>query len=496
MSTKRNKIEFGDFQTPLPLALGVLEAVGDINGYDVIIEPTCGYGTFLQACLELGVGLEKLEGWEINPAYVKVANNIICNNKIDIVVKEQDFFKVDWRSLEKELSGKSVLYLGNPPWVTNTVLSAMLSENLPEKCNFKGYSGLEAMTGKSNFDISEWIIIQLLNIISNTDSSVAFLIKTSVARSLFLHIAENNLLVSDIAIKKIDAGKHFGVNVDACLFFAKGSRASVEYNCKVYTDLNSIYHSSVMGYCNGKLVSDYGKYKKLERFDGKCQFVWRSGIKHDACKVMEFEFVDGVLCNGYSEKADIPDDFLFPMYKCSQIAKKEISDPKKYMLVTQRKIGDNTDIVKCGSPETWKYLIKYSEILNKRKSSIYRAAPRFAIFGVGEYSFMPWKIVVSGLYKTVVFNKIGTYDGKPIVVDDTSYMLGFDTEEQADLVLYILNSEICREFISSIIFTDSKRPVTVSLLNRIDIKKIAIELGVGNEFDSLFSLQQEFSFIE
>ena len=34
----------------------------------------------------------------------------------------------------------------------------------PTKENFQGFSGIAARTGKSNFDISEWMLIQLKEI--------------------------------------------------------------------------------------------------------------------------------------------------------------------------------------------------------------------------------------------------------------------------------------------------------------------------------------------
>ena len=46
------------------------------------------------------------------------------------------------------------LVLGNPPWVTNAELGLLKNSNLPIKSNFQGHKGLEALTGKANFDIS------------------------------------------------------------------------------------------------------------------------------------------------------------------------------------------------------------------------------------------------------------------------------------------------------------------------------------------------------
>ena len=46
----------------------------------------------------------------------------------------------------------------------------------------------------------------------------------------------------------------------------------------------------------------------------------------------------------------------------------------------------------------------------------------------------------------------------------------------------ILNSQACQEFLSSLVFTDSKRPITVELLQRLNIHAIAVEAGMATEW--------------
>jgi hypothetical protein len=72
-------------------------------------------------------------------------------------------------------------------------------------------------------------------------------------------------------------------------------------------------------------------------------------------------------------------------------------------------------------------------LLAKRGSSIYRDKPDFSIFGVGEYTFSPWKVAIAGMYKSLGFVKVGMRDGKPIVFDDTTNFLPCPSEAAADL---------------------------------------------------------------
>jgi hypothetical protein len=79
------------------------------------------------------------------------------------------------------------LILGNPPWVTNADLGAIESNNLPNKSNFQGRSGIEAITGKSNFDISECMLLRYLDWLEGTEGAIAVLCKTAIARKILLH---------------------------------------------------------------------------------------------------------------------------------------------------------------------------------------------------------------------------------------------------------------------------------------------------------------------
>ncbi|HBK82081.1 MAG TPA: hypothetical protein DDZ41_00540, partial [Flavobacterium sp.] len=108
-----------------------------------------------------------------------------------------------------------------------------------------------------------------------------------------------------------------------------------------------------------------------------------------------------------------------------------------------------------------------------RKSSIYNNKPPFSIFGVGDYSFKPYKVAISGLYKTFHFTLVLPQNEKPVMLDDTCYMLGFDKLEFAVYSLILLNSETTMQFLQSITFPDAKRTFTKDVLMRIDLWELA-----------------------
>ena len=81
----------------------------------------------------------------------------------------------------------------------------MGSENLPLKDNFKGLKGLDAITGKGNFDIAEYIILQLLSEFKDYPCHIAMLCKTIVAKNIVRDLEKYKFCLSDIKMITFDA---------------------------------------------------------------------------------------------------------------------------------------------------------------------------------------------------------------------------------------------------------------------------------------------------
>jgi hypothetical protein len=161
---------------------------------------------------------------------------------------------------------------------------------------------------------------------------------------------------------------------------------------------------------------------------------------------------------------------------------------RKAVLVTQRHTGDDTSDIARQAPRTWKYLLRHADVLDGRKSSIYRNRPRFSIFGVGSYSFAPWKVAISGLYKKISFVVVPPCDERPVMVDDTSYSIPCRSKQEAELLFELLSSQAANEFLQSLIFSDSKRPITIDVLRRLSFVELARHLG---RLDSLEKFLQK-----
>jgi hypothetical protein len=474
------KLEYGDFQTPLDLAEKICHKLLklDVNP-GIIVEPTCGIGNFIQAAALSFPLAHKIIGVEVNPNYLQaIRKNKQFSQDERIQVQQSSFFEFDWSSVIDRFSEK-ILVLGNFPWITNSQQGVIGGKNLPQKTNFQNHNGLDAITGKSNFDISEWMLIHSIQWLQNREACLAMLCKTSVARKLLNYIRSKNLNLSYCATYGIDAKKYFNATVDACLLFCKFDSNSRNYFCDVFCNLDA-ETSYRIGYRNDTPIRDIESFDKLrDLHNPKMGSQWRSGIKHDCSSVMELRKVDDGLINGLGEIVELEETCLFPLIKGSAVAQNRLESVERYVLVTQKYIGEPTEYLQSLAPKTWNYLIAHSEYLDSRKSKIYNKSSRFSIFGVGSYTFAPWKIAICGLYKKLDFRLIGEKNDKPTVFDDTVYFLSFEEEQVARQAFILLTSPTAIDFYSSLIFWDEKRPIKSSILNSLDLIALAKRLSVN-----------------
>lgn len=471
----RAKIEFGDFQTPPELCDQICKILIKLAvNPQTIIEPTCGLGNFIKAANKHFKTVDRIIGLEINKVYFNSIGSQNFKSRTDII--NGNFFTFDWEHFLAAVS-EPILFIGNPPWVTNSELSSLGSANLPEKQNFKGLRGFDALTGKSNFDVSEWMILKLVMLLQEKSGIVAMLCKTSVARQALAYLWKHGSSLSDARIYLIDTKKHFDVSADACLLVitVNGSFKSSEYNCLVFDSLQANAPSQTIGFMDGGLVSSMDDYRTLRylRASKDTTFRWRSGIKHDCSKIMELKRIGSNLyINGLGEHVALESTFLYPMLKSSDIGNGSLRPPRKYMLVTQMNVGDSVDRIRDTAPKTWSYLLANRHLLDARKSTIYKKNPPFSIFGVGDYSFSPWKVAISGFYKHTHFKVIPPHEDGPIVVDDTIYFLPCLHEKEALHLASLLNSPEAQRYLNSLIFMDAKRPVTTDLLSKLNIEAL------------------------
>jgi hypothetical protein len=470
--TEKN-VEYGDFQTNIKLAESVCDYLKNKNfNPQILVEPTCGKGNFILAAMKTFASLEQVFAVEIQEKYLwqlkfdlqEYFLNNPAANKPQIHLYHCSVFDFDFKIIQSQINHRELLVIGNPPWVTNSTLSTLNSNNLPQKSNFKNVKGIDAITGKGNFDIGEFISLKMLDLFAKESGYFAFLIKNSVVKNIVFEQKKNKYPIAEIEKHTINAKKEFDAAVDASLFVCRFN-STPEFTAQEF-DFYTSKPRVTLGWVNHKFSSDIEKYKKYQHLDGVCPFEWRQGIKHDCAKIMELERIDGGFRNQLGEEFELEEDLVYGILKSSDLKAETIDTPRKYTIVTQKRIGQETAPVLDKLPKTKAYLQGHKDYFLQRKSSIYNGKPMYSIFGVGDYSFKPYKVAISGLYKQTKFTLVKP-NGTVLLLDDTCYFIGFDTLEEAETIQHLLNQSETQEFIESFMFTDSKRAITKDLLMRV-----------------------------
>lgn len=477
----QNKREFGDFQTPEELTDLVCTYLKQSEiSPEVIFEPTFGQGSFLISALRQFPEIQDLIGVEIFEPYCRQTRFLIFEfflkssrkPKAAIHLFQADIFNLNYNKIFEIVGEKRLLILGNPPWVTNAELGRRNSENLPRKYNRKAQNGLDALTGASNFDLGEAVLLDLLKHFSSAPATIAMLVKDAVIKNIIHDLPRSEYAMEQIEALKINARKYFNASVQASLFHCRLNAKKPELFCtnRIMDKTNTI--AKHWGWAGDKFVANLGLYQKYAAFDEVCPFTWRQGMKHDCAKIMELVRTERGLVNGLNQPVKVESTRLYGLVKSSDLKSLVVSETNRQVIVPQDKLGDDTSRLENESPRLYQYLRKNEDFFTRRKSKIYNNMPPFSVFGIGDYTFAPFKVAISGLYKRSTFSLLLPAAGKPLLLDDTCYFLGFDRLADAAFVWAILNGEAVQNLLAAITFQEAKRPYTKRILMRLAISKI------------------------
>jgi hypothetical protein len=387
--------DLGDFQTPIPLAEKILRRLSaDGRVWVRALEPTCGRGNFIRALLRMPVPPKEIIGLEIQQGHIAAARTLIDTDQKPLVdIRMTNIFETNLqRQLEWRNTGP-LLVVGNPPWVTNSELGSLDSANLPTKRNIKLFKGFDAITGASNFDISEYIWIKLLKELADQNPTIALLCKTSVARNIISFCRQGAINIRDARMFRVNAMEWFKAAADACLFVVEAGSGSACYDIQVYESLDRETPATSIGFRRDYLIANLPLYSSAEFAEGFCPYTWRQGIKHDAASVVELQKdASGILRNAMGEQVDIEGEFVFPLFKSSDLNRNGVDSPSRWLIVPQRRLHDETSGLKMTAPKLWAYLDAHKKVFNARKSSIYKDAPTFSYFGLGVSHRIDWTL--------------------------------------------------------------------------------------------------------
>ncbi|MFO0606940.1 MAG: class I SAM-dependent methyltransferase [Polyangiales bacterium] len=457
------RVAHGDWQTPPDLArrvVALLRARGIAPA--AVLEPTCGRGAFVAAALD-AFPAARVVGYELSEAHLADARAALAGTRAEL--HRADFFSLDWDAALRALPDP-LLVVGNPPWVTSATQGAIASGNLPAKSNFQGHRGLDAVTGRANFDISEAMLRRLLGALHGRAFTLAVLYRSSVARHLLAAAAAGAMGGVGGHLGGRRAG-HFDAAVDAVLLAVSSASAPPPRTAGRCTTASTPRRprarwawraaTSSATSTPSPTPSRSPVPRRSRGARGSARLRRRDGLR----------LAGGVYRNGLGDAVDVEPEVLFPLRKGSDVANGRAGD--RSVIVTQRATGDDTTALRARAPRAWAYLEAHRPRFEARRSSIYRGRAPFAMFGVGAYSFAPYKVATCGLYKRLHFTVVGPEGGRPVMLDDTSYFLPCEARDQAEALAAALNGPRARRFFEARVFWDAKRPVSKALLGALSL---------------------------
>ncbi len=452
----------GDFQTPAALARKVWATI-DVTQFDVIIEPTFGLGSFLVTIP--GHARAKVVGWEIHGEYQQAAAAALQGHAGTFHLLHGDVLNAVSADIDAPRDS-SLLVIGNPPWVTNSEQGSLGGRNTGRKHNLKNLAGLDALTGKSNFDLAEAIILHLIGITRRYRLvQFALLAKFTVLRNI-MQLLGHTTGIGDFEYQKIDAARYFGAGVDAGLIkFRLGEQIRTRGTCAIYQDVGGGKIGEI-GLQGDQLVYDLESYRRnafMARV-GPAHYVWRQGVKHDMTNVLELCESAGRLLNRHGEVVEIEPEVLYQLYKSSDIYHHRKS--RFVVPVYQRDLQDSLGDLEEKYPKLYAYLKRHEAEFRARKSSIYKKRHPFSMFGVGAYTHSIYKVAIGALYPDPVFRLLEP-SPRPAVLDDTGYMLATNDRDEAIYLLALLNLDSTREYLCSVSYAGDKRRFSKDVLAKV-----------------------------
>jgi len=504
--------DLGEYFTPYWLAERTIEMSGfrgDLKS--VLLDPGCGSGVFLLAAAEMKYQANKdkspeevmkgilrtVVGCDINPLCVLTARlNLVCWLAFkfglplpDVKINALHYDTVFKRPASEQFDDiDSILpdgcdYLvGNPPWISWNSLPGEYRKQI-ERELLPGYAlfdfhGQEAQLGHSNDDYLVTFTQVTIHRYLKEGGLCSFIIKqpllTNVSGKTFRrfsvrHVRENvRLGVKEVAdLRKVNP---FGIgNETAIIVLKRGDKTvyPVPYETWSKSDGEIVVEKgeakpSIDRDITSSWVVLTPDLKETEFMEGNCIYEIRHGLKHDVADVLSVRPLERngdrlvVQRNSEDDKEtyEIEAKAVYPFLQPRHISAWKI-EGYTYAIIPQRKAGENNEERLARTlPLTYKYLERFKDRFMARKSRIFTQKPFYGLFGLGAYTWKPYKVCWCGLGFKPEFVVLSTVRDRLLgerlpIPDGTIYFIPLDRKEEAHFVCALLNSELVHKFLSA-----------------------------------------------
>jgi len=492
VSTELRRL-LGEYYTPRGVAdLAVAELDVEDAASETMLDPGCGSGVFLAACIDAKLAAldadrppealveaitNTVYGIDLNPLAVKATKLVYLHalgsalessrvDRIELPVFLADSLELT-RDDEVRVGGEPLTLavdhlVGNPPWVTWGALDESVRdawrETHVDRLDLLPHRGIETRLGHGNDDVSvpfvwTWIDRYLLE-----GGDASFVLKRDILTGPAGRLLRRGRVGSrPVAVRHVhdfDRLRPFGddVAVNAAVYTFGADRepsfpipvdrwtsSEAEPSFATADAMRETLDSNRIGVvpvADADPASSWIDTDAERRAHGECDHEIRHGVKDDAAAVYTVD---------RDRLGRIEHDHVYPYLRSKHVVKYGLFG-HDLQLVPMRTAGeDNEAELRSASPETYAYLNAHRAQLEERSSTWLDGGPFYNLFGLGPYTWSDYKVVWCRLGFKPHFAVVSTVDDpdlgeKPVVPGDHFMFIPTDDEREAHFLCGLLNS--------------------------------------------------------
>lgn len=482
----------GEYYTPDWFANFVLDRVA-FTGKERLLDPTCGSGTFLilayRRMLDAGISnpLSRIAGIDINPlACLSAKANLILN------MPEWDdntilpVYCSDTLINPPEI-GTFDLIIGNPPWVNWETLPGTYrnqTKSLWEAYGLFPHSGFDTILGKGKKDLSLVLTYAVIDRYLSKTGTLAFIMTQSVLKTGgaaegfrrfdFGEKAIKARHVDDFSKMRLFSGAETKPIVlilshDApekpTYYLWQRQKKTIKDNAD-----NNIIDTLTYSDFIAEPVDDVGSawltgkpsaLKAVRKIVGKSDYhahagvytgganavYWLDILARDGNMLKVRNIVKGSKRAVPEVEAWIEADLVYPLLRGRDVSRWQ-ANPTVHILMVQNpetRQGYDLNWLRENYPHTFDYLAQFEATLRERatfKRYFRDDTPFYTMFDIGDYTFLPYKVVWHGFGKKRMHAVVvSSVEGKAIMSNQAMHpFVGLENEDEAHYLAGLLNS--------------------------------------------------------
>ncbi|HDY72897.1 MAG TPA: hypothetical protein ENH90_01940 [bacterium] len=415
--------------------------------------------------------------------------------------------------------------VGNPPWIKWEFLSKEYKKKLSslylDIYKIFSHKGMKARMGYAHDDISVMFMYVAMDKYLKMGGKLGFVMKQTLYKSIagneFRKFAiekkQKSIPVKVLKVEDLLAVKPFSSSAEAetsTIILEKGKRTTYpvpydvwlpkekipEENQSLETVIQNVVIEKKEAYPDDEkdltdiwVLVDKGEKKKTFK-KGKNFYKSRHGIVNDLngvffLNILKKEGKNIVIENGTNRAKKVVEkirtliepDLVYPFLKPKNVKRWNMKG-YSYALLPQKKHGEkNESELRTKTPLTYKYLYKFKNNLLQRASSWFKIKgfPFYSIFGVGDYSFAPYKVAWCCMTYAPNFMVVSEVNDdligkKKVMPDNTIGYFSTSDKDEAQYLCALMNSKIVSEMLENR-SSKSKWGISINMVNNIPVPK-------------------------